>query len=851
MASKEWEMVQQKAFTRWINAHLRKRQRAINDVMTDLKDGTSLINLYEIISEERFTQKWYAKPTSKFQEIANLSLVLGKINSFVASVGIKVQFSAEQIMEGVKQQILGLIWCLIHKFEIQDISEEELSAREGLLLWCKKKTHGYKDVNIKDFNYSWEDGLGFAALIHRHRPDLIDFDSLNKENKLENLQKVFELAEKALDIPQLLDAADMIKYKPDDKSVMAYVAYYWKKFAGSAKNEKAAKLIGGALKKQKELQEQEHDYERRAKVLVAWIAEHSATLSDTDFAPYNSEKKALAKNAEFKNFKNKEKPPKLTEKSDLEVLLSNIRSKQKNEGFPIYNPPEELDTPAIAGQWDKLNVLQEKFETLISAHIALMKRLEILLGRVRNRSQKVSQWQEEKITSLAAEDPMKFETIHGLQARVQIHQTFAAEVANIDKALNQVKEFSADIITHKHEAAPEVENILATLPARQQEVLQASDAMIDRFQKEKERREDIVRRSLEYAKKSEEMNLYCDDAIMTLGEPVRAQSVKDVETLQALVGNIEQDVATNEKLIAELQELHEGLQRDGAKIQEFSKCPLEETVGNFEQVKGLIGGKKKELENELVVQKEREMVLGHFAQLIKQYNEFIEAEKHKINAHVDGTLEHQREVISKNGSASIEGSKKHHHECAEAYKKLEEMDIAEQSPVSLQALTVLSEQVPAVVRARLELIDQQLVAQKATGLTPEQVKEIKDTFDHFDKDRDGQLTKLDFKACCAAIGEDIPDEELNHVFSGYDKNGDGKISFDEFVEFMVKLNKQSTGYEEVLASFSQIAGGAEFITEAQLRGALEKTDADDLVSKMPKVGAGYDYKAYLAQAYGK
>jgi len=68
---------------------------------------------------------------------------------------------------------------LIHKFEIQDISEGELSAREGLLLWCQKKTAGYRNVKVVEFTNSWKSGLAFCALIHKHRPDLIDFDSLD------------------------------------------------------------------------------------------------------------------------------------------------------------------------------------------------------------------------------------------------------------------------------------------------------------------------------------------------------------------------------------------------------------------------------------------------------------------------------------------------------------------------------------------------------------------------------------------------------------------------------------------------------------------------------------------------
>merc|ERR550532_2869653 len=103
---------------------------------------------------------------------------------------------------------VGMIWTIILRFAIQDISVEEMTAKEGLLLWCQRKTAPYKNVNVQNFHLSWRDGLAFCALIHRHRPDLLDYSKLSKDNPLDNLNLAFDIAEKYLDIPRMLDAED-------------------------------------------------------------------------------------------------------------------------------------------------------------------------------------------------------------------------------------------------------------------------------------------------------------------------------------------------------------------------------------------------------------------------------------------------------------------------------------------------------------------------------------------------------------------------------------------------------------------------------------------------------------------
>jgi len=281
--------------------------------------------------QEKTLGKYNTTPKFQIHEIQNLSIVVTEINKFVSSVGIKVKYGAEDVNKGKKREILGLIWCLIHKFEIQDINEGELSAREGLLLWCQKKTQGYKNVKVVEFNNSWKSGLAFCALIHKHRPDLLDFDSLDPLAYKKNLQLAFDVAERDLDIPCLLDINDMVDCKPDDKSVMTYVAYYWKKFASSNKTQKSARKIGKVAKNQRDNFNMIHDYETRAKALLEWIDEKDKQFSEPEVKKFGRNmKEVMSYNTNLKNFKVKEKPPKGKEMGSLEILLVNIRSKQKN-----------------------------------------------------------------------------------------------------------------------------------------------------------------------------------------------------------------------------------------------------------------------------------------------------------------------------------------------------------------------------------------------------------------------------------------------------------------------------------------------------------------------------------------
>ncbi|KAI8506728.1 [F-actin]-monooxygenase mical3 [Branchiostoma belcheri] len=100
-----------------------------------------------------------------------------------------------------------------------------------LLDWSKRQTEGYKHVRVENLTTSWRSGMALCAIIHRYKPELIDYDSLNPEDVAKNNQLAFDVAEKELGIPPELTGVEMaIKEVPDKLRMVSYLSQFYEMF---------------------------------------------------------------------------------------------------------------------------------------------------------------------------------------------------------------------------------------------------------------------------------------------------------------------------------------------------------------------------------------------------------------------------------------------------------------------------------------------------------------------------------------------------------------------------------------------------------------------------------------------
>ncbi|XP_063346918.1 dystonin isoform X2 [Pelmatolapia mariae] len=395
----ERDRVQKKTFTKWINQHLVKVRKHINDLYEDLRDGHNLISLLEVLSGDTLPRERDFLKTlrlvsgtdacaveqhgdtvdddkgprergrMRFHRLQNVQIALDYLKRRQVKL---VNIRNDDITDGNPKLTLGLIWTIILHFQISEIhvtgESEDMTAKERLLLWSKQMTEGYVGVRCENFTTSWRDGRLFNALIHKYRPDLVDMSRVSTQTNRSNLEDAFCVAEQ-LGVARLLDPEDVDVQSPDEKSVITYVSTLYDAFPkvpdgveGVSPNDVDIKWV---------------EYQNMIKYLSQWIKHNVAIMSSRSFPNNPVELKALY--TQYLQFKEHEIPQKENEKTKIKNLYKMLE--MWIEFGRLQLPPGHHPND-VEKEWGKLIVAMLEREKSLRPEVERLEMLQQIANRV-------------------------------------------------------------------------------------------------------------------------------------------------------------------------------------------------------------------------------------------------------------------------------------------------------------------------------------------------------------------------------------------------------------------------------------------------------------------------------------
>uniref|UniRef100_A0A8C7MDC6 Spectrin beta chain n=1 Tax=Oncorhynchus kisutch TaxID=8019 RepID=A0A8C7MDC6_ONCKI len=388
----EREAVQKKTFTKWVNSHLSRVSCRITDLYRDLSDGRMLIKLLEVLSGERLP-----KPTRGRMRIHCLENV-DKALQFLKEQRVHLEnMGSHDIVDGNHRLTLGLIWTIILRFQVKE-------------------------------------------------PDLIDFDKLKKSNAHHNLQNAFNLAEQHLGLTKLLDPEDISVDHPDEKSVITYVVTYYHYFSKMKALKVEGKRIGKVLDNAIETEKMIEKYESLASDLLEWIEQTIIILNNRKFA--NSLNGVQQQLQAFNTYRTVEKPPKFTEKGNLEVLLFTIQSKMRANNQKVYMPREGKLISDINKTWERLEKAEHERELALRTELIRQEKLEQLARRFDRKAAMRETWLSEN-QRLVSQDNFGFD-LPAVDAATKKHEAIETDITAYEERVQAVVSVAKELEAEKY-----------------------------------------------------------------------------------------------------------------------------------------------------------------------------------------------------------------------------------------------------------------------------------------------------------------------------------------------------------------------------------------------------------------
>ncbi|KER31472.1 hypothetical protein T265_12962, partial [Opisthorchis viverrini] len=350
--------MQKVLFTKWINAQL-----GVSSAMDNMESCSPIMDIQR------------AHP--------NHMARLWGLQEFLCVRELFTDLRDGRVLIRLLEQLSGQY--LVQPVVVQESDEtgEARHAKDALLLWCQLKTAAYPEVDIVDFTSSWRDGLAFCALLHRHHPEMIDFNQmLSLDNEPEKrLEIVFNQADDYLGIPKLIEPSDFAGgWWADERCTLTVVVTWYKWLNDSQSAWRSANRLNHVLNHCVCSDRMISRYLVRAHRWLRWVRSATIRLDEIRKAVGNNETRdvygmtgaELSIRTELQkmaDWRQGEKADKIEERGQIEFLLHKIQVGQLAAAQIIFHPPVGYQLSDIEAGSNELSTSEH------NCHLAIINQL--------------------------------------------------------------------------------------------------------------------------------------------------------------------------------------------------------------------------------------------------------------------------------------------------------------------------------------------------------------------------------------------------------------------------------------------------------------------------------------------
>lgn len=137
------------------------------------------------------------------------------------------------------------------------------------------------------------------------------------------------------------------------------------------------------------------------------------------------------------------------------------------------------------------------------------------------------------------------------------------------------------------------------------------------------------------------------------------------------------------------------------------------------------------------------------------------------------------------------------------------------------------------VRDKVKSLEKEVALSKVGNLTPQQLREIKEVFDHFDYDNDNVLARDEFIMACKGLGLSLSEDDCHDYFDKVDVDDNDEMTYEQFKDFCAEQLQSGSSEDDVRAAFDILA--TENLTLGKFEEQFDEAQVEFIKKNLSKI----------------